>query len=165
MKTINLILFYTLVITIVNAQPRNLKSLEVMFILNEINTARENPTCYSTNNNLKPERLDSITSKSHLILDYKLCQKADNYSTKLSKLKYNPNYIICDHSTMGYNESIALNPRLDEIVYSLILDKNVKSKGHRFHLLGVDNNDTKIGIGVSYIKQLDWYIVVIITDK
>lgn len=164
MKTIYLVLFYVLSVLIVKGQPKNLYTTDVKSILQEINLARINPKLYGINNNLESERLDTLLSKEPFILNYNLCQKAYSYSVQLSKVKYNENYVISSHSNMGYNESLAFNDSIYKVCKQLILDEGTSSKGHRFHLLSVNNKDTKIGIGISYIKQLNWYIVVIVTE-
>jgi hypothetical protein len=146
------------------AQPKNLFTPEVKQLLSEINIARANPTEYGIKKELIKERLDTLKSKGPFILNYSLCQKANRYAEQLSKAKYNENAISVKHSEMGYHESIALSTKLDQTLYQLILDKGSEFKGHRFHLLSVNNKDTKIGIGIAYIVQLEWYVIVIITE-
>jgi hypothetical protein len=164
MKTIYLILFNVFSIIIVNAQPKNLITSEIRVLVNEINTARLNPKLYGVNNNLEFERLDTILNKEPLNISYKLCQKAHSYCTYLSNSKSKDHAFKISHSSMGYNESIALNNDLSEVIKQLIYDKDHLFKGHRYHLLSVNNKDKDIGIGISYISFLDWYIVVIITE-
>lgn len=138
---------------------------QVDTLLKEINLVRSNPSNYGLLKDLQSERLDTLIKKEPFILDYNLSRKAQNYSDKLSKDLYNPNYVICQHSIMGYNESICFSTSLDKTIYQLILDKTSDTKGHRKHLLGIDNQDNKIGIGISYISSLQWYIIIIITEK
>jgi hypothetical protein len=163
MKTLILLLFNVLIITLVSAQPKNLITYDVQFLHQLINKARENPSMYGLMYDLEAERLDTLDQVAPLLLNYKLCQKAHSYAEYLSKQVYNDKLNIV-HSTMGYNESIAINSVLYKTISSLIEDKNSIHKGHRFHLLGVNNKDTKIGIGISYVKSLQWYIVVIVTE-
>ncbi len=178
MKTFILILLYVLSINIVNSQYRTSSSTKIIeeiklrkqilnqvdTLLKEINFARSNPKNYSLIKNLQFERLDTLLSKEPFLLEYELCKKAQSYSNKLSKDTYNLNYVICQHSDMNYNESICFSISLSKTIYQLILDKGSDIKGHRKHLLSIDNKDTKIGIGISYIPNLEWYIIVIVTE-
>lgn len=157
MKTI-FILLNVLIISLVNAQPKNLITSEVRLLHKSINEVRESPSLYGSIYDLESERLDTLDQVYPLLLNYKLCQKAHQYAEYLSK------QTDIKHSDMGYNESIAVNPILNKVIRALIEDKNSIHKGHRFHLLGVNNKDTKIGIGISTIKNSNWYIVVIITE-
>jgi hypothetical protein len=164
MKTKLFILLTILGIKVVNAQPRNLITNEVKILVREINTARADPYKYSIDKNIVSERLDTLSIKDSLTISYRLCKKAHSYAEYLANSKYNKDNITCSHSTLGYNESIAFNTSLDKICKQLILDKNSLFKGHRKHLLGINNKDTQIGIGIGYIHELDWYVVVIVTE-
>ncbi len=165
MKTIYLILFNVLSISIVNAQPKNLINSQVLQVLEEINIARSNPTTYGINNHLELCRLDTVESKEPLKIDYNLCKKAHSYATYLSEAKYNSQKVSCSHSELGLNESINFCVELKDCVSKLILDKSSFAKGHRQHLLSMNNKDTKIGIGIGYIISLDWYVIVIVTEE
>lgn len=166
MKTIILIILYTLSISFtIKSQPKNLASDKVKSLLEEINFARSNPKQYAIIQHLDSIRLDTIPSTKPFKLNYNLCKMANNYAEHLSKAKYNHNSVSCKHSDLGLNESINFCITLEECVSKLIIDKSDSSKGHRKHLLGIDNNDSKIGIGIAYIPDLEWYVVVIITEK
>lgn len=164
MKRTILILFLILSFIINNVQSQDLITPQVKAIFEEINLARSNPKEYAVTKHLESLRLDTLKSKLPFALNYNLCKKADYYAYYLSKLKYNHNSVTCEHSDFGLNESINFCDPLEECVSKLIIDKSVKDADHRFHILGVNNKDTKIGIGVAYCKDLEWYIVVIVTE-
>ena len=171
---LNFILSFTLVLaqqTITSQIANQVKLMKltktrVNSLFSEINYVRSNSKEYSLVKNLQSEKLDTLVIDSiPFILNSNLCQKAQKYSDKLAKDKYNPNYIVFKHSDLGYNESMAFNDSTGKIIRQLIKDDCSDNKGHRLHLLGVNNNDTKIGIGISYIPSLEWYAVIIITER
>ncbi len=162
MKTYILILIYVLTINIVNCQ-------QIDSLLNEINLARSNPKHYSLIKNLQSERLDTLESKEPFILDKYLSLKAQQYSNKLGNTINNnkgKTYTIY-HSDLKYNESICVTDFIHNGITQLIKDLNIVNKGHRMHLLSVDNNDTKIGIGIYQFtnpNMSNYYLIVIVTE-
>ena len=140
MKIIHIILFYLLSINISNAQ-FSLDSSRIV-VLNNLNTIR---------------------SKS-LSIDDNLNFKAQQYSIKLGNIinsTKGTTYTI-QHSTLKYNESICVTKFIHSGVSQLI-----NSIEHKKHILGINNNDTKIGIGIYQFtnpNMSNYYLIVVLTS-
>lgn len=159
MKTLILILLYVLTINIVNSQ-------QIDSLFNEINLVRTNPKNYGLVKNLESERLDTLNVKEPFKLNNSLNYKAQQYSNKLGTLINNSKSTIIYHSNLKYNESICVD-YIHNVVYQFIKDYNVADKGHRKHLLSINNTDSKIGIGIYKFTRSDLinqYLVVVITE-
>lgn len=163
MKIIHITLFLFLSISISKAQ-LNLDSLRISILL-DLNIARSNPLIYGITNNLESEGLDSLLPKPPLLLNQFLNSKAQGYSIKLGKTIDKGSNLIY-HSTLKYNESICVD-YIHNVIFQFIKDYKVINKGHRKHLLSINNNDTRIGIGIYKISRSDLkdqYLIVILTE-
>ncbi|MFT6814445.1 MAG: hypothetical protein ACJAZ3_000333 [Sphingobacteriales bacterium] len=141
-------------------------------IYEEINMVRSNPQSFVEKYDLR--KLKRIKKSPELIWDDKLAKVAQEKAEDMAKNDY---FDHVDPKNKGLNyylfldgyplteeyertdrannaESIVASTRgPEEFVKLLIVDKGVPDKGHRKHLLGLDDFNAKhthIGVGVSY---------------
>lgn len=156
------LLFLTLFPVVIQAQPYNPRKDRLIHVLaQELNAIRANPAAFAKSYHLA--FLDSIPPRDTLILDYKLCYEAHKRAEF-----YAANNKLA-HLFTGYRESIGYALDLYYLerveIYEYLLDRNVPSFGHRKHLLGLNNKDTRLGIGYAFNPTIRQWSVVIITAE
>ncbi len=131
-------------------------SIERFVMLDELNSARQNPVTYGKNIGID---LSDFKPTTPLIEDKNLNFLASYYAKEL--LKMAPEF---KHSDMPFYESILWNYDPCLSIQQFIVDKGVNNLGHRKHMLNA--NETKIGIGIAkrWEGQLYRTYVVILTD-
>jgi uncharacterized protein YkwD len=126
--------------------------------LERLNDARANPAAYGAAINLPA--IENVAPAAPLAWDPRLIQAAEQHSQDMSANNYFSHYDPAGHdpgwreSQAGfpwtdYGESIAAgftNPT--DALSALITDTGVADLGHRLHLLGINNSDESVGVGI-----------------
>lgn len=139
------------------AQEISIDSVE-QFIFNDLNEARKDPHAYLASKTWGDgeftisKRL--YKSKQSLILDSALSNECRKFAELLSNKK------TLFHSRNGMNESISYTMYYYAAITNFITEFHSDTDGHRRHLLGQDNSDTHVGIGVAIDSEGLYYIVI-----
>jgi uncharacterized protein YkwD len=126
--------------------------------LERLNDVRANPAAYGAAINLPA--IDNVAPAAPLAWDSRLIQAATLHSQDMSANNYFSHYDPAGHDPgwretqagypwTDYGESIAAgftNPT--DALRALITDAGVADLGHRLHLLGINNSDESVGVGI-----------------
>jgi uncharacterized protein YkwD len=126
--------------------------------LEQLNDIRANPAAYGAAINLPA--INSVAPAAPLAWDARLIQTAEQHTQDMNANNYFSHYDLAGHdpgwreTQAGYpwthfGESIAAGYPTDAAaLQALIVDTGVPDVGHRLHLLGINNSDESVGIGV-----------------
>jgi len=127
-------------------------------IFYDLNYARKDPHKYLEDLNWGS---DPITiskklykSKEPFILNDSLSRECQLWAEFIAKEQ-----ILKHSNTYTSNESIS-NGQYFDVVFFFISEIHSSSDGHRRHILGQDNNDTQVGIGIAKSINDVYYTVV-----
>ncbi len=149
----------------------NLETLETRYVLSgvqptvqeqlfleQLNDIRANPAAYGAQIGLPA--LDSVAAAPPLALNAQLIQAAQGHSADMNANNYFSHYDAQGNGPgyretqagfpwTDYGESIAAGYSTDAAtLQALIVDAGVPDLGHRLHLLGINNSDQSVGIGI-----------------
>jgi uncharacterized protein YkwD len=126
--------------------------------LERLNDARANPAAYGAAVNLPA--IFNVAPATPLALDSRLIQAAQQHSQDMNANNYFSHYDLAGHDPgwreakagypwTDYGESIAAGFTIPtDALRALITDAGVADLGHRLHLLGMNNSDESVGVGI-----------------
>jgi uncharacterized protein YkwD len=136
------------------AQPTATEQL----FLEQLNDIRANPAAYGASINLPA--IENVAPAPPLALDPRLIAAAQGHSQDMNANNYFSHYDPAGHDP-GWRETQAGFPWTDfgesiaagysataDALQALIVDNGVADLGHRLHLLGMNNSDESVGVGI-----------------